>query len=1093
MGYPDLVFGKLLSDVDEDLAHIIDLEEQRQSHKIIMIPSESICPLPVRQALSSGFTDIYAEGYPSRDMIEEDEKGLLDFDWLLANYRRYSDRRFYKGCEYANFVEALAQKRAASLFATEKNPKENIFVNVQPLSGAAANNSVYEAFVKQGDVVMGMSLMHGGHLTHGSEFNRSGKSYRIVSYEANPKIERLDYNEIMNLVQEYKPKMIIAGYTSYPWAPDWEKFREIADSVGAILFADISHPAGLVIAGVYPNPIDYADVTTFTTHKTLFGPRGAMILTTNSEYAEKIDQSVFPGEQGGPHVNKFAAIAVALKIAQSKEFKAIQKKIVDHAKYLGEVLKKNGIKLAYGGTDTHLLVIDCKSIKTKSGYQLKGEIAVRILDLCGIVANKNTIPGDTVTAEATGVRMGTPWITQRGIKKEEIEHLGNIIAYVLKNINPFTYTGLTGVLPRGKIDLQVLEEAQKRTETLAKGLASEQEIKEIGYPHHSIRSSSIYHNTKDYKNSAVLFIKGKRAVQFLEGISTNKILGLNTAEAKKTFFLDKAGNVLSVAQVARLYQDERGNDQFIIICDPEYKERLKRWMRGLSDGYIAFNDDDIFMKIEGPVIVKGMEELSEEMKIKIKNALENIQPLAEEHSDIGKKIDTKTVYNIYPQYFDLSKPYFIGQKYVNVNTQSRNKKTFVCSKAAQEIKRSVLHEEHIRLTDNMVNFAGWKMPVRYESIINEHTIVRETAGIFDISHMGILEISGEYATSFLDTITANYVPWIDAGESQYSYLLDLDGNVIDDIMIYKLGKNRYMVVVNAANNEKDLAWINAVNSGEYIIDKTDPKKEIPGKAVIQDLKNPSAGEKSRVNISLQGPNSLNILKEIAPDNKTRDNLERIQKTEFIETELAGIEMIVSRTGYTGEEIGYEIIIHPSNAADFWNLVLEKGKKFGVKPIGLGARDSLRTEAGLPLYGHELAGPFNISPIESGFAPYVKFHKPFFIGRDVLFKKMKESSLEIARFRMDEKGVKMAKTKDVVVSKRTQKVIGAVTSCAVNKEGIQVGMAYIDKRFVREGAKVAIIPFPHSAREKIKSLEDVEPGDRIQLHVDATIVTRFPEN
>ncbi|MEA1963565.1 MAG: hypothetical protein U9O41_00290, partial [Candidatus Aerophobetes bacterium] len=290
--------------VDPDIHRMIDFEVARQIQKIILIPSESICPKPVREALSSPFTNLYAEGYPPLRMSEENnEKVLLDFNYQLTHYRRYSDRRFYKGVEFADFVESLAQRRIAKCFATDKVSADKIFVNVQPLSGAAANNAVYASFIKPGDTIMGMSLSHGGHLTHGSEFNRSGKYYNVISYEVDLESGKLNYDAIKDLASQYKPKIIIAGYSAYPWSVDWEKFREIADSAGAFLFADIAHVAGMVVAGVYPNPVGFADVITFTTHKTLCGPRGAVILTTDREKANLIDEAVFPGEQGGPHIN----------------------------------------------------------------------------------------------------------------------------------------------------------------------------------------------------------------------------------------------------------------------------------------------------------------------------------------------------------------------------------------------------------------------------------------------------------------------------------------------------------------------------------------------------------------------------------------------------------------------------------------------------------------------------------------------------------------------------------------------------------------------------------------------------------------------
>jgi len=274
---------------------------------------------------------------------------------------------------------------------------------------------------------MGMDLYQGGHLTHGSEFNLSGQRYRVVSYGVDPQTERLDYDVIRDLAREHRPRVIVAGYTSYPWAPDWGAFRSIADEVGAYLMADIAHTAGMAAAGVYPNPLGVAHVTTFTTHKTICGPRGAVVMTTDEGLAQAIDAAIFPGEQGGPHVNKFAALAVAFRIAQTEEFRRLQRQIVANASALAKALAKRGLRLAYGGTDTHLLLIDLESIPSDTGFPLWGEPAVRILDLAGIVANKNTIPGDTETSLATGVRLGTPWATQRGLDEADMDALAELI------------------------------------------------------------------------------------------------------------------------------------------------------------------------------------------------------------------------------------------------------------------------------------------------------------------------------------------------------------------------------------------------------------------------------------------------------------------------------------------------------------------------------------------------------------------------------------------------------------------------------------------------------------------------------------------
>jgi glycine hydroxymethyltransferase len=466
-----------LAEVDRAVAELAAAEERRQKEKIILIPSESLTPKAVREALGSAFTSIYAEGYPREESLRFPEERICDLAEQLAYYRRYSDRRFYKGVELADVVEALACRRCAECFATPEVPPEAIYVNIQALSGAAANLAIYEALLKPGDTLMAMDLTQGGHLSHGSPFHVSGRRYRIVTYGVDPKTEKLDYDKIADIAKREKPKMIVAGYTSYPWAPDWKAFREIASSVGAFLFADIAHTAGMAIAGAYPTPVGYADVVMFTTHKTLCGPRGAVILSFDPEIAARIDQAVFPGAQGGPHVNKFAGIAVAFALAQTPEFRRLMFKIVENAKALAAALEKNGIRLCYGGTNTHLLVLDLRAIPTKNGNPLMGEIAARILDIAGIVANKNTIPGDTSAADARGIRYGTPWVTQRGMGEEEMQEIAEITRLVLTEIRPFTYHGVRGPLWRGKIPLSTLREAQERVRTLLARFGVEKEAK----------------------------------------------------------------------------------------------------------------------------------------------------------------------------------------------------------------------------------------------------------------------------------------------------------------------------------------------------------------------------------------------------------------------------------------------------------------------------------------------------------------------------------------------------------------------------------------------------------------------------------------
>jgi len=1189
-------FNVDIAEVDPDTDLIIGFEEERQARRFILIPSESIAPRAVRQALGSVLNNIYAEGYPPLRMTRDEEELVLEHAHQLAYYRRYSDRRFYKGVEYADFIETLAQRRAAQCFATKEIPAESIFVNVQPLSGAAANLAVYQTFLRPGDTLMGMNLFQGGHLTHGSEFNLSGRLYKVVSYHVDRATERLDYDAIMALAREHRPKIIVAGYTSYPWAPDWVKFKEIADEVGALLMADIAHTAGMAVAGAYPTPVGYADVITFTTHKTICGPRGAVIMTTDEDKAQLIDAAVFPGEQGGPHVNKFAAMAVAFKIAQTDKFRRLQYAIVENAKAFADSLAKRGLKLAYGGTDTHLLVADLRPIKTKAGFPLRGEIAARLLDLCGIVVNKNTIPGDELTALGSGIRMGTPWVTQRGLQPEHLDELADIIARVLTNIQPFKYIGLLGELPRGKIDLDVLEAARRDVDALAARTLSETKPRGLGYPHFMIvpekptlksliglpavdarvatRSDALLLDTSDI---GVLRISGWRAKPFMQQVSTNDVALLAPDHAQRSFLLDKNGVLLDDVVVLRLETDLRGRDRYLLLTNPLNTVRLKSWLRGLSDGYILFDQEDIFRKVEGPVVIEdlGEDELQDPQARLLSLAVvgpggpEVLHKMGMPHLDEGAVWlgelngipvtvarlgygvgDVRLELLVHPDqaanlwaklmeagavprgaelrqslrmraglpdyaterpsarelyegpqkpWFCLTKPYFIGQAALKPvlslskgHTRSATKKEEFVWHAPENapLKRTPLYEEHRKRTTKIIPFAGWEMPVWYTSVSDEHHAVRSAAGLFDVAHMGVLEVSGEHAASFMDVVASNYARWIDPGQSTYAYLFDPDGNVIDDIWMYRLAWDRYLLIVNAVNAEKDLAWLRAVNSRRVIIDRENPAMEIEGEAIIRDLKDASCGADQRVDLALQGPNSLAVLQSLTPDANVKHRLARIRRTEHTRLKLAGFDLIVARTGYTGEEWGFELVVHPDRAVELWNLLLDKGAIFGLKPCALGARDSTRIEAGLPLYGHELAGDYGILPSEAGFAPYIKFHKPFFIARKHCLEAEFTKKMEVVRFRVNEAGVRALRGGDPVVNKRGQ-YIGRVTSCTLVGDR-QIGLAYVEKRYNEPGTEIGIFPLPHGEEGLIKAIRDLTSGDKVPLHVWATVLTRFPD-
>ena len=378
---------------DPKVQEMIELELGRQRNKLEMIASENFVSQAVMEAQGSVLTNKYAEGYPHK--------------------------RYYGGCEYVDMVEELAIERAKQLFGAEH-------VNVQPHSGSQANFGVYFALLEPGDTIMGMNLSHGGHLTHGSPVNVSGKYFNIIPYGVDAETGRIDYDEMHKIAQEHKPKMIIGGGSAYSRQIDFKTMADIAHEVGAIFMVDMAHFAGLVAAGLHPNPVEYADIVTTTTHKTLRGPRGGMIMC-KEEYAKAIDKSIFPGIQGGPLMHVIAAKAVAFGEALQPEFKEYAKQVIVNAQTLAEALQQEGFTIVSGGTDTHVLLVDLRTVG------LTGKVAEHVLDEVGITCNKNTIPFDPESPFVTsGIRLGTPALTTRGLHAEDMKEIASIISLVLK-------------------------------------------------------------------------------------------------------------------------------------------------------------------------------------------------------------------------------------------------------------------------------------------------------------------------------------------------------------------------------------------------------------------------------------------------------------------------------------------------------------------------------------------------------------------------------------------------------------------------------------------------------------------------------------
>ncbi|MDO5478841.1 MAG: serine hydroxymethyltransferase [Clostridia bacterium] len=383
------MFTERVSKVDPALAEAIENEVKRQQNKIELIASENFVTREVMEAMGSPLTNKYAEGYPGK--------------------------RYYGGCEHVDVVEDLARDRAKELFGAK-------FANVQPHSGAQANMAVFFALLEPGDTYMGMNLAHGGHLSHGSPVNMSGKYFNVVPYGVSEETGMIDYDEVRRIALEVKPKMILAGASAYSRTIDFARFSEIAKEVGAYLMVDMAHIAGLVAAGLHPNPVEYADVVTTTTHKTLRGPRGGLILTNDEELAKRIDKAIFPGIQGGPLMHVIAGKAMCFKEALSEEFKEYQAQVIKNAKTLAESLIEEGFDIVSGGTDNHLMLVDVRK------FSLTGKELERRLDDIGVTCNKNAIPFDPEKPFVTsGIRLGSPAVTTRGFKEEDMREIAKII------------------------------------------------------------------------------------------------------------------------------------------------------------------------------------------------------------------------------------------------------------------------------------------------------------------------------------------------------------------------------------------------------------------------------------------------------------------------------------------------------------------------------------------------------------------------------------------------------------------------------------------------------------------------------------------
>ena len=1034
---------------------MIGYEADRQARHLIMIPSESISPPAVHEAVASVFSHVYAEGYPDERAHAMTQAQILDYEEGLGHYRRYGDARYYQGVAYADVLESLARRRTAEVFANGI-PADKLYVNVQSLSGAPANTAVQYALLSAGDTMLTMSLYVGGHLTHGSKVAYSGKTYNVVHYSVNPQTERVDYEEVRQLAREHKPKLIIAGYTSYPLMVDWHEFRKIADEVGAYFMADISHIAGLVAAGVCPNPVGIAHVVTFTTHKSLNGPRGAVIITHDAKLAKKFDRAVFPGLQGGPHMDAIAGIAAAMKVAKTEQFKELQRQTVANSRALAEALEKEGIRVPYGLSDSHMVLIDCKSVKGPDGTPLMGDPAARILERAGIVANRNTIPGDTTAAYPSGVRMGTPWLTQRGFKELEMAQIAALIAKLLKATQPYVLPKRGGLDYRARVDFDVLEAVKHEVDLLAAQASSYDPLLcppkpkvPVGYPHfYSL--DDVPQGKGAYERLELL---GEQVKPFVDWLTPSDTTEMAIGDSRPITLLEANGQVMASGMLTRC-----DDADYCLDVPTEKAPRVLTWLRSLVDGYVA--TDDVYGRLPFLTAVRDLGAADAPQ-----------QPLAAESGPFAK-------------------PYFIGA-WSRKEPAGEALPRFVWEEPQDApLRKTYLNETHRELGARMVPFGGWDMPVWYTGNLEEHTVVRQAAGLFDVSHMGCWDVSGPEAAAFLNLVMVNDVYTLEVGQSQYSAFFDVDGIPMDDLMVYRMGEEHYLVVVNASNNDKDWAWVQAVLKGEALLDPSRPWVRWPSKGgvVVRDLRAASAGKDCRAELAIQGPKSKDILLALGGSEADLAKIKALPWAGVTHVTLGEFDLIVTRTGYTGERVAYELFVHPDRLVDFWKCLLAVGEPLGLKPCGLAARDSLRTEAGLPLYGHEMAGPLNLTMADAGFGGYIKLYKPFFVGREAFIRREAGRKAAIVRFRVPEKGQPRPEQLDRLIDERG-KVVGYVTSCAVDREGFLLGQAYVDERCQKEGTQLMALVTP---RREPKPNRELAIGDRTQLPVPVVVLKRFPK-
>lgn len=1038
---------------------------------LLLSPELHVLAKPVREALSAVPAAAQAGSRPPVRIGSEDAADALarlagPADPLLA------DAGPSGGGHPAELLEMAARWACARRFATPDIPAERLHVSLRASTERQALRAVLDGVCRGERPVLDIATRLDGRGPAGDLVIRPGDDVLRADCGG------VEYQRVEELVREHRPEVLIAGGDGSPRMPDWRRLGEIREGVGdCLLVAELGQAAGLVMAGECPGPVGLADAVTFTTHGTLCGPSGAGIVTAHHDLARAAGRSL---RRQAPDAGRLAAMAEAFAWADSKQFRRLQARIASCARRLCGELE------AAQGTDTHLCVIEAAALAAESGETMVAEALARILVAAGIIAGfRDDRDGGALMLDAT-------WLAHVDATDEDAARVGECVAAALSAARP----AASPTMPKGpaeaRIAIDALAGIRPQVRDIAEGLAGAAAPSREAAAPEELAQAVQEHPLFACGEVGLLAVQGIGASMFLDQAATGRVGDLSPGESAHTLLLAPDGTLIDDVVVRRSSETP---SRWLLYTHLQRHSRVGAWLRGLSAGAALCDVEDPHRSLAGPVTVHDLGAVRQ-------NRSGEPGPVsADARREAGLPIfdgeaeapDGLTLFRgACAELFALEKPWFVGQAHIEeaAKLEPRPRRFEPAEETEEELRETPLIAEHERLDARLIEFAGWRMPGWYTSVAAEHAAVREAAGLFDLGHMGVVELSGERVADFLEAVTTGRMQRLRRGECHYTYLLTPDGLPLDDIILYRRAEDCFLAVVNAANASRVLDWLTGVTAGEYVITEAAPHRRAPGRVQVRDLTARSAGDDRLMVMALQGLASGEVLCDLTDAPRAACAALTLGRFEFLEARLGDIPAFVSRTGYTGEAIGYELMVHPSHAAALWRRLLEVGDDRGVMPAGLGARDSLRIEAGLPLYGHELAGPHEITPPGAGYSRFVSAEKPFFVGRDALLRREADRSQQIVRFRVDEEGVRAIRSGDPVASSRGE-CVGHVTSCAP-VEGRQVGMAWVDRRVAVEGSGLLLFPARQLQRSApAREAGELSPGDRMPIHVHATVVRRFP--